>query len=122
MPQLTNDVTRFNRTNDVQIRALLQPGTNFGLTDLQLAVTEPPRNTLQLFFDNQGVQTTGRNQGGVYYKLHGLAGIDDRLTFYGVKSEGNLNATPLTTSRSIRGAAASASAIRRAASRSSRAL
>jgi len=91
VPQLTSDVTRFNRTSDVQIRALLQPGTNFGLTDLQLAVTEPPRNTLQLFFDNQGVQTTGRNQGGVYYKLHGLAGIDDRLTFYGVKSEGNLN-------------------------------
>ncbi|MGN6461243.1 MAG: POTRA domain-containing protein, partial [Pseudolabrys sp.] len=91
VPQLTRDVTRFNRTSDVQIRALLQPGTNFGLTDLQLAVTEPPRNTLQLFFDNQGVQTTGRNQGGLYYKLHGLAGIDDRLTFYGVKSEGNLN-------------------------------
>lgn len=91
VPLLTNDITRFNRTNDVQIRALLQPGTDFGLTDLQLAVTEPARNTLQLFFDNQGIQTTGRNQGGIYYKLHGLAGIDDRLTFYGVKSEGNLN-------------------------------
>jgi len=91
VPQLTSDVTRFNRTNEVQIRALLQPGTDFGLTDLQLAVTEPPRNTLQLFVDNQGVQTTGRNQAGVYYKLHGLAGIDDRLTFYGIKSDGNLN-------------------------------
>ncbi|MDP1582085.1 MAG: ShlB/FhaC/HecB family hemolysin secretion/activation protein [Bradyrhizobium sp.] len=91
VPQLTTDVTRFNRTNEVQIRALLQPGTDFGLTDLQLAVTEPPRNTLQIFADNQGVQTTGRNQVGLYYKLHGLAGIDDRLTFYGVKSEGNLN-------------------------------
>ncbi|MBN9003631.1 MAG: ShlB/FhaC/HecB family hemolysin secretion/activation protein, partial [Rhizobiales bacterium] len=91
VPQLTNDITRFNRTNEVQIRALLQPGTDFGLTDLQLAVTEPARNTLQLFYDNQGVHTTGRNQGGIYYKLHGLAGIDDRLTFYGVKSEGNLN-------------------------------
>lgn len=91
VPQLTNDITRFNRTNEVQIRALLQPGTDFGLTDLQLAVTEPARNTLQLFYDNQGVQTTGRNQGGIYYKLHGLAGIDDRFTFYGVKSQGNLN-------------------------------
>ncbi len=91
VPQLTSDVTRFNRTNEVQIRALLQPGTDFGLTDLQLAVTEPPRNTLQIFADNQGVQTTGRNQAGLFYKLHGLAGIDDRLTFYGVTSEGNLN-------------------------------
>lgn len=91
VPKLSNDVTWFNRTNDVQIKALLQPGTDFGLTDLQLAVTEPPRNTLQIFTDNQGVQTTGRGQLGVYYKLHGLAGIDDRLTFYGIKSQGNLN-------------------------------
>lgn len=91
VPRLNRDVVRFNRTNDVQMRALLQPGTDFGLTDLQLAVTEPPVNTLQLFFDNQGVQTTGKNEGGVYYKLHGFAGFDDRLTFYGVKSQGNLN-------------------------------
>ncbi|MBS0536806.1 MAG: ShlB/FhaC/HecB family hemolysin secretion/activation protein [Proteobacteria bacterium] len=91
VPQLNHDVVRFNRVNEVQLRALLQPGTDFGLTDLQIAVTEPPVNTLQLFFDNQGVQTTGRNEGGIYYKRHGLLGIDDRLTFYGVKSKGNLN-------------------------------
>lgn len=91
VPQLNRDVVRFNRVNEVQLRALLQPGTDFGLTDLQIAVTEPPVNTLQFFFDNQGVQTTGRNEGGVYYKRHGLLGIDDRLTFYGVKAKGNLN-------------------------------
>jgi hemolysin activation/secretion protein len=91
VPQLNRDVVRFNRTNDVQLRALLQPGTDFGLTDLQIAVTEPPVNTFQIFVDNQGVQTTGKNEVGLYYKRHGLAGIDDRLTFYGVKSEGNLN-------------------------------
>jgi hemolysin activation/secretion protein len=91
VPQLNRDVVRFNRTNDVQLRALLQPGTDFGLTDLQIAVTEPPVNTLQIFVDNQGVQSTGQNEVGLYYKRHGLAGIDDRLTFYGVKSDGNLN-------------------------------
>jgi hemolysin activation/secretion protein len=91
VPQLNRDVVRFNRTNEVQLRALLQPGTDFGLTDLQIAVTEPPVNTLQLFVDNQGVKTTGRDEVGVYYKRHGLLGIDDRLTFYGVKSQGNLN-------------------------------
>jgi hemolysin activation/secretion protein len=91
VPKLNRDVVRFNRTNDVQMRALLQPGTDFGLTDLQMAVTEPPVNTLQLFYDNQGVKTTGSNEGGIYYKRHGLAGIDDRLTFYGIRSEGNLN-------------------------------
>jgi hemolysin activation/secretion protein len=91
VPKLNRDVVWFNRTNDVQLRALLQPGTNFGLTDLQLAVTEPPMNTLQIFADNQGNETTGRNELGVYYKLYGLLGIDDRFTFYGVKSDGNLN-------------------------------
>jgi len=33
VPKLNRDVIWFNRTNDVQIKALLQPGTNFGLTN-----------------------------------------------------------------------------------------
>ena len=60
VPKLNRDVTWFNRTNDVQVKALLQPGSNFGLTDLNFAVIDPPRDTLQLFADNQGIQTTGR--------------------------------------------------------------
>ena len=91
VPKLKRDLVWFNRTNDAQLRALLRPGTSFGLTDLQLAVTEPPRNVLQLFYDNQGVETTGQNEGGMYYKLNDLLGIDDRLVLYGVKSEGNIN-------------------------------
>ena len=91
VPKLNRDVVWFNRTNDVQVKALLQPGTTFGLTDLQFAVIEPPTDTLQLFADNQGVQNTGRQEGGMFYKHHGLFGVDDRLTFYGVRSDGNLN-------------------------------
>lgn len=91
VPRLNRDVIWFNRTNDVQIKALLQPGSNFGLTDLQFAVIEPPVDTWQLFVDNQGVENTGRWEGGMYYKRHGLFGVDDRLTFYGVRSDGNLN-------------------------------
>lgn len=91
VPKLSRDVTWFNRTNDVQLRALLQPGTTFGLTDVQLAVAEIPTDTLQMFFDNQGVQSTGRYEGGLYYRRSGTLGIDDRFTFYGTKSEGNLN-------------------------------
>ena len=91
VPKLNRDVIWFNRTNDVQIKALLQPGTSFGLTDLQFAVIEPPTDTLQLFVDNQGIQNTGRFEGGMFYRRHGLFGVDDRLTFYGVRSDGNLN-------------------------------
>ncbi|WP_234681119.1 ShlB/FhaC/HecB family hemolysin secretion/activation protein [Bradyrhizobium monzae] len=91
VPKLNRDVTWFNRTNDVQIKALLQPGASFGLTDLQFAVIEPPVDTWQLFVDNQGAENTGRWEGGTFYKRHGLFGVDDRLTFYGVRSDGNLN-------------------------------
>ena len=91
VPKLNRDVIWFNRTNDVQIKALLQPGTSFGLTDLQFAVIEPPVDTLQLFTDNQGAENTGRWEGGAFYKRHGLFGVDDRLTFYGVRADGNLN-------------------------------
>ena len=91
VPRVSREVTWFNKTNDVQIRTLLQPGSTFGLTDVQMAVTDPAINTWQVFFDNQGVQSTGRYQGGTYYRRHGMLGIDDRLTFYGTGSHGNLN-------------------------------
>ena len=91
VPRLARDVTWFNRTSDPQIRALLQPGTSFGLTDVELATIEAPRNTLQFFTDNQGVKSTGRYQSGVYYKSSGALGFDDRFTFYGTTAQGNLN-------------------------------
>jgi hemolysin activation/secretion protein len=75
----------------VQLRALLQPGTTFGLTDVQLAVTEAPADILQVFYDNQGVQSTGRYEAGVYYRHSGALGFDDRFTFYGTRADGNLN-------------------------------
>lgn len=91
VPAITRDVVWFNRTNDVQVRVLLRPGSTLGLTDIELAVTEPPINTLQIFADNQGVSSTGVNQFGTYYRRHGIAGFDDRFTFYGTKSQGNIN-------------------------------
>jgi hemolysin activation/secretion protein len=94
VPKLNRDVTWFNRTSETQIRALLSPGSTFGLTDVNLAVTEAPVNTLQIFADNQGVEQVGRYEYGMFYKRSGVLGIDDRLTFYGTKSEephGNKN-------------------------------
>lgn len=90
-PGLSQRVAWFNRTSDVQVRALLQPGADFGQTDVRLSVIEPARDTLQLFSDNQGVKATGLYEGGLFYRRHSLFGIDDRLTFYGIKSEGNLS-------------------------------
>ncbi len=89
--ELSEKISRFNRTNDVQIRALLKPGSTFGLTDLQYAVIEPPTNTFQLFLDNQGVETTGSFQRGLLYRRYGLLGIDDRLTVYATNSRKTTN-------------------------------
>ncbi|WP_158555046.1 ShlB/FhaC/HecB family hemolysin secretion/activation protein [Fulvimarina endophytica] len=89
-PALTRQVDRFNRTNAAQIQASLAPGAGFGLTDINLAVIEPPRNTLQVFADNLGVETVGEYEGGLLYQNYGLLGLDDRLTAYGLYAEGNL--------------------------------
>jgi hemolysin activation/secretion protein len=89
-PALNREVSIFNRLNEVQLRAQLRAGGQFGLTDLELSATEPPRNLAQISYDNQAVSSTGRYQGVLYLKHHGLLGIDDRLVFYGSRSRGSV--------------------------------
>ncbi len=89
VPALGDQVARFNKTGVAQVQAFLQPGAQFGLTDIQLAVTEPPANALNLFIDNQGVQSVGALEGGFLFQKYAPLGIDDKLTAYFVKSEGN---------------------------------
>jgi hemolysin activation/secretion protein len=89
-PQLTDTVNLFNRTSSAQIQASLQPGASFGLTDINLAMVEPRRNSLQVFVDNLGVESVGQYQGGAIFQHYGLLGFDDRLTAYGLVAEGNL--------------------------------
>lgn len=89
-PALNRSVSIFNRVNEVQLRAQLRAGKDFGLTDLELAATEPPQNLAQISYDNQGVRSTGRYQGVLFLKHHGLLGLDDRLIFYGSRSRGGL--------------------------------
>ncbi len=79
---LNRKITYFNRTNSAQIRALLQPGSSFGLTDIQYAVFEPAANTLQIYADNEGVESTGEYQIGGFFRRYGLLGMDDRLTVF----------------------------------------
>lgn len=89
--KLTADVIRFNRLHEVQVKALLQPGSTFGLSDVQLSVREPAVNTLQIFADNQGVKSTGKYQVGGFYRRNGLFGIDDRFTVYATDANKTLN-------------------------------
>lgn len=86
---LRRELTFFNRTNDVQLKALLRPGASLGLTNILVLAQEPPRAGLDLFGDNAGVDSTGRNRLGMVFRYNDLLGITDRLDAYVTKSRGN---------------------------------
>lgn len=91
VPRVTQDLAFFNKTGFARIQALMQAGGQFGLTDIELAVTEPPKNLIQAFVDNQGVSTVGQLEAGTLLQHYGMLGFDDKLTLYAVKSAGNIN-------------------------------
>ncbi len=90
---LTDAVVYFNRTNDAQVRALLKPGSAFGETDVELDLTEPPPDAIQIFVDNEGVDSTGKEEAGLYYKHTNLFFDGDRTTVYGTVSRGGIDGT-----------------------------
>ncbi|MBX3530643.1 MAG: ShlB/FhaC/HecB family hemolysin secretion/activation protein [Rhizobiaceae bacterium] len=93
VPRLGARVAAQNRTGEARVRTVLEPGTEFGRTDVTLSVTEPKRNVLDLFADNFGSPTTGRWQGGALFQHYGLLGVDDRFKLYGTYSGGNIAAS-----------------------------
>lgn len=87
--RLQDALIYFNRTSEIQLRAALRPGEAFGLTDVRVEVAEPPRTEAQLFIDNQGAESTGEYQLGLFARRRGLIGWDDQLSLYLVGSEGS---------------------------------
>lgn len=78
--RLRQDLVYLNRTTDLQVKALLQPGEARGQTDILLQVDEPQRHTIDGFIDNNGIDSSGRWRVGVQGALYGLMGVDDRLS------------------------------------------
>jgi hemolysin activation/secretion protein len=100
---LRDDLVYLNRTSDLQTKALLEPGTERGQTDILLNVAEPSRYSLDLFVDDNGVDSTGRLREGVDGHMYGLFGVDDRLDANIAHSSGANDGTvsysiPVTTS------------------------
>jgi len=88
LSRLEQGLVRFNRTNDVQLRAELKPGMEFGTTDLQIGATEPPRHELRLSLDNFGSKPTGEWRGGIAYLNRSLLGYRDDLSLSLIKADG----------------------------------
>lgn len=88
LDELENDLVRFNRTNDVQARAELLPGAEFGTTDVLVRLAEPPRQSVRVFTDNSGAETTGLYRVGAIYQNRSLLGFRDELTLTATAADG----------------------------------
>lgn len=91
VPALTRSLRYFNEGSDVRVSADLRPGAEFGQTDVALKVIEPPRAVLQVFADNTGSISTGREQAGVSGLFRGLLGRGDHVSVYAVGAKGSLS-------------------------------
>lgn len=88
LPVLEQDLRRFNRTQDAQLRAELAAGTRFGTSDLRILVEEPPRHLLRLTLDNGGSEGSGLWRSGVQYTNRSLLGFRDELSLGFVRASG----------------------------------
>lgn len=93
VPTASRDITFSNRTSLMQMRMLLQPGATFGLTDIALGITEPPRNQLTAYVDNQGVESTGDVTAGLIWRHYGALGVDDSFLAFLTRSSGSVSGT-----------------------------
>ncbi|KEO60052.1 ShlB/FhaC/HecB family hemolysin secretion/activation protein [Thioclava indica] len=93
VPSAAKDITRFNKVYDAQLRMSLQPGTDFGTTDVALQLIEPQKNQLSFFLDNQGVPSTGKTELGVFYHRYSLLMPDDNFLAYGTHAQGSDSGT-----------------------------
>ncbi|WP_232417804.1 ShlB/FhaC/HecB family hemolysin secretion/activation protein [Methyloversatilis thermotolerans] len=76
---LERGLQRFNRTQDVQLRAELKPGARFAETDVAVSASEPKRHEMRLFTDTSGSQATGVYRVGLFYQNRSLLGFRDSL-------------------------------------------
>jgi hemolysin activation/secretion protein len=87
--ELEKSLMRFNRVEDIQLRAQMEKGSDFGKTDIQLKVVEPPTYEVELFLSNTGTDETGETRGGFSFTNNSLVGYRDRLTFSALGSSGS---------------------------------
>lgn len=78
--KLEDRLVRFNRTNDVRLEVELQPGGEFGHTDILIKAVEPDRHQLLATLDNLGSPMTGRWRAGMSYRNRSLLGFRDDLS------------------------------------------
>ena len=77
--QLNRKLQHFNGTSDVQARLLMKAGQNFGETDYEIVIYEPNNQSVMLYVDNAGYETSGKWREGIFYNYRSLTGRRDSL-------------------------------------------
>ncbi|MGM0603388.1 MAG: ShlB/FhaC/HecB family hemolysin secretion/activation protein [Bacillota bacterium] len=85
---LEDELFYFNVVNDINLKADLKAGEEFGTTDLVLNVFEPEKVKKSFFIDNRGRDETGIFRYGINYSNSSLTGNRDSLKVSAFASEG----------------------------------
>lgn len=86
--ELNRDLRWFHGTNDVQLRVVMKPGTQENTTDYEIMAFEPKNQTVTLYVDNDGYETSGRLREGLFYNMRSLTGHRDALRGSFIRSQG----------------------------------
>ncbi len=86
--KLNRDLRWFQGTNDVQLRVVMKPGAEEGTTDYDVMVFEPKNQSVTLYVDNDGYETSGRWREGIFYNMKSLTGHRDSLRAHFIRSDG----------------------------------
>lgn len=86
--KLNRDLRWFHGTNDVQLRVVMKPGAAEGTTDYEIVAFEPQNQTVTLYTDNDGYESSGRWRQGIFYNIRSLSGQRDALRMSFIRSQG----------------------------------
>lgn len=100
LDKLERELRRFNRLNDVLVKAELRRGAAPLTTDCVLKVTEPLSHAFLLYSDNAGQEETGLERLGALFAVKSLSGRRDPLSF-GVNASRGSKAAMLSYSTPV---------------------
>ena len=86
--KLNRDLRWFQGTNDVQLRVVMKPGAEEGTTDYDIMAFEPQNQSVTLYTDNDGYESSGRWRAGIFYNMKSVSGIRDSLRAHFIGSRG----------------------------------
>ncbi len=86
--KLNRDLRWFQGTNDLQLRVVMKPGAEEGTTDYDIMAFEPQNQSVTLYTDNDGYESSGRWRAGIFYNMKSVSGHRDSLRAHFIGSRG----------------------------------